>query len=82
MDHILNIFRHQLGEATPKDLTASADYLKQLVHTEITDKIVVYLMDSAANTGDIGSVPITNYVSSMIPSKIWKNIATYAETHP
>lgn len=42
---------------------------------------MVYLMDTAANTGDIGhSIPITNYVSSSIPSKIWKNIATYAES--
>lgn len=28
MDHILNIFRYQIGEATPSDLTNSAEYLK------------------------------------------------------
>lgn len=46
----------------------------------VADKIIVYLMDSNSGSG-VNSVPITNYVSSTIPSTLWKNIATYTETH-
>lgn len=74
MEHILNILRHSLGEATPSQIKHSLEYLKKLNPTDIKNKVSVYLMDIAKSPSDLLSVPITNYIQASLPSKSWLKV--------